>query len=80
MHPMPPLPSNRSDFLRRLAYFAIGLAIGLVMLGFFQNARRAEMARAAAERAASEAANSASSKSAPSNGTIPDATKPRNSP
>lgn len=57
MHAMPPLPSNRSDFLRRLAYFAIGLAIGLVMLGFLQHARRAEMAREAAERSTSEAAN-----------------------
>lgn len=64
MHPMSTSPASKSDFQRRLAYFLIGLAIGLVMLGLFQRARRAEMARAEIERASLSAAAAAKTEQA----------------
>lgn len=42
----------RREFRQRLAYFLIGLAIGLIMLGMFQRLRTQEAARRAAERQA----------------------------
>ncbi len=75
---MPPPSTTKSDFLRRLAYYAIGLAIGLVMLGLFQQARRAEMAREQQERAARDAANAAPPPSQDS--TTLQTAKPRGSP
>lgn len=35
-------PSDRAGFMRRLAYYAIGLAIGCMMLGMFQHLRTQE--------------------------------------
>ncbi|MBX3360092.1 MAG: hypothetical protein KF912_02870 [Phycisphaeraceae bacterium] len=35
-------PTSRAGFMRRLAHYCIGLAIGLVLLGFFQQRRAAE--------------------------------------
>lgn len=77
---MPPTSTKRSDFLRRLAYFAIGLAIGLVMLGFFQQARRAEMARQQQERSARDAADAATLPPPSQDSTNPASAKPRGSP
>ena len=44
----------RSVMVRRFGYYAVGLAIGLVALGFIQMGRRAQLA-SQAERAAMEA-------------------------
>jgi hypothetical protein len=38
----PTRQSARQGFLRRLGYYAIGLALGFVLLGFFQQRRAGE--------------------------------------
>lgn len=50
-----PTPQARSEFLTRLAYYAMGLSIGLVMLGLWQMERRSLLARSAAEAQAQQA-------------------------
>ena len=39
--PKKPFDPNRNDFRRKLGYYLTGLAIGLVLLGMLQMARRA---------------------------------------
>jgi len=46
-------PSTTGTRRRRLGYYLVGLAIGLLVLGFFQMARRGE--QQARERAAAPA-------------------------
>jgi hypothetical protein len=48
--------SPKGDIIRKLGYFAIGIAIGFTLLGLFQKARTAELAkrRAAAAEAAKQ--------------------------
>ena len=41
--------SSRSEFLGRLAYYMMGLSIGLVLLGLWQMQRRSLVARSAEE-------------------------------
>lgn len=41
--------SARSEFLGRLAYYMMGLSIGLVLLGLWQMQRRSLVARSAEE-------------------------------
>lgn len=41
---------ERAGFMRRLAYYAIGLAIGFMMLGLFQRLRTQEHQARVAER------------------------------
>ncbi|MEM0982528.1 MAG: hypothetical protein AAGI17_01115 [Planctomycetota bacterium] len=48
------IQDSGTSFSRRLAYFAIGIAIGLVMLGFFRSAARQEAAQREAEREADQ--------------------------
>lgn len=52
-----PLPSSkaRSEFFGRLAYYMIGISIGLVMLGLWQMQRRSIIARGAATHEAQRA-------------------------
>ena len=38
---------SRSAFLRKLAYYLSGIAIGFVLLGVFQNQRKAQIQRQA---------------------------------
>jgi len=37
--------NSRAVFIRRLGYYAIGIALGLFALGFYEMARRSEMER-----------------------------------
>ncbi len=46
------IPSARAGFMRRLSYYAVGLALGFMLLGLFQKLRTKEhMARLAAQEA-----------------------------
>ncbi len=44
----------RRDFMRRLSYYLIGVAIGLVLLGMFQVRRQSEARQREARRQAAE--------------------------
>ncbi|MBX3361083.1 MAG: hypothetical protein KF705_06545 [Phycisphaeraceae bacterium] len=59
-------PTSRAGFMRRLAHYCIGLAIGLVLLGFFQQRRAAEWS---ARQQAREGAGNQSSESVTRAGT-----------
>lgn len=41
---MPPSLNSKADFMRRLGYYAIGIAIGFLLLGMFQQLRAREFA------------------------------------
>ena len=53
--PTPAAVAARAAFMRRLSYYCIGIAIGLVLMGLFTYARRQEADRAERERAAASA-------------------------
>ncbi len=53
---------TRAQFLRKLAYYLSGIAIGFVLLGVFQNQRKAQIQRQAElQRQQEEAAKNAPS-------------------
>ncbi|MFO0833196.1 MAG: hypothetical protein U0637_15290 [Phycisphaerales bacterium] len=70
---MAPFPDQnkqtRAQFLRKLGKYLLGIAIGFVLLGFFQRMRQAEAARRQAE--AQSAANGQSNLFPPPPGSPP---------
>jgi hypothetical protein len=44
--------SPKGNILRKLGYFCVGLAMGFMLLGLFQKARKAELAKLRAEQEA----------------------------
>lgn len=49
-------PKTNSSFLMRLGYYALGIAIGFVLLGLFWSGRAATIARERAEQERARAA------------------------